>query len=83
MIICDVEITFSENANVNIKRNALSLLNLMKKYLLFNLEKGPSLGLLDLPSYSLAFKLFSLLEVIMIPWMGTSKLKRMSSYQTS
>lgn len=31
---------------------------------------------LTIPSYCLAFKLFSLLEVIIILWMDTSKLKR-------
>lgn len=52
----------------------MSLLNFLKKYLLF--RERPSLGLFDLPSYSLAFKLFSLVEVIVILGMGTSKFKR-------
>lgn len=67
---------FLRNADVNVKRNELSLPTLTKEYLLFNLEKGLSLGLLDLPSFSMAFKLISLLEINLILGMGTSKLKR-------
>lgn len=52
-----MELPFLRNADVNIKRNELSLPTLIKEYLLFNLEKDLSLGLLDLPSFSLAFKL--------------------------
>lgn len=55
--IWDMELPFLRNADVNIKRNELSLPTLIKEYLLFNLEKDLSLGLLDLPSFSLAFKL--------------------------
>lgn len=73
MTVHDVELPSLRNANVNIKGNTVSLPTLMKKKLRFNLKKGPSLGLLDLPSYSLAFRLFSPLEITVILYMGTSK----------
>lgn len=51
----------------------MSLPNLMKENLLFNLEKDLSWNCLTF-LVTLAFRLFSLLEIIMILGMGTSKL---------
>lgn len=73
LTVCDVELPFLKNANVNIKRNAMSLPTLMKENLLFNLEKDLSWNCLTF-LVTLAFRLFSLLEIIMILGMGTSKL---------
>lgn len=65
MTVCDVEFPSLRNANVNVKGNAMSAYA-HEKNLQFNLRKGPSLGLPDLPSYCLAFRLFSPLEITVI-----------------